>query len=308
MPRAIEAMREAFGLLDRGEVDAPVRTVIPLPALGGSFLVMAARAGDAFGAKLVTVAAENRLRGLAAVHAAVVMFDPTSGAPHALLDGESLTAIRTGAASGLATDLLARPDAARVAILGSGRQARTQLEAVCCVRKIETVSVWSQTRAHAARFAAEMVRVEGCPEEITVTASVEVAVDEADIICAATSSSQPVLLARHVGEGTHINGIGSFRKTMCEMEPELLGTARVVVDQRAAALAEAGEVIAAIERDLLTEDDLVELGAVVNGREAGRRGGAEITVFKSVGVAVQDVVAGRWMLADASGLEKTTHG
>lgn len=296
---AIGAMRDAFALLARGEVVMPLRSSVPLPGSEGTFLVMSARAGDVFGAKLVSVMPRNPARGLPAVHATVVMFDPETGAPAAVLDGESLTAIRTGAVSGLATDLLARPDARRVAIIGSGVQARTQLEAVCAVRQIDAVSVWSRTRANAARYAAEMTQRDWAPEEIVVVGSVAEAVAGADVVCLATAAAEPVLLAEHVRPGMHINAVGSFTPAMCEFDPAILGAARVVVDQREAAMAEAGEVIAAVDGGVIEESALVELGVVVAGREAGRQSGSQVTVFKSVGLAVQDVVAGTRLLSGA---------
>lgn len=291
MSRAIDVMREAFTLLARGEVEMPLRTAIPLPGQTGTFLVMSARAGKAFGTKLVTVLPNNPARGLPAVQSAVVMFDPDTGTPAALLDGGALTAIRTGAVSGLATDLLARRDASRVAIIGSGVQARTQLEAVCCVREIESVFVWSRTASHAAAFAGEMALRDGLPEKIAVASSVEAAVAGADIVCTATSSHAPLLLAEHIHAGLHINAIGSYTPEMRELDPTILGTARVVVDQREAALAEAGEVIAALREGLIDRDGLVELGDVVTGAAAGRKEPEQVTVFKSVGLAVQDVAA-----------------
>ncbi|HEX9729179.1 MAG TPA: ornithine cyclodeaminase family protein [Gemmatimonadales bacterium] len=291
MTRAIDVMREAFTLLARGEVEMPLRTAVSLPG-GGTFLTMSARAGSAFGAKLVAVLPHNPARRLPAVQAMVVMFDSESGAPAALIDGDALTAIRTGAVSGLATDLLARPDARRVAILGSGRQARTQLEAVCAVRAVDAVTVWSRSASNAGQFAAEMAGVGGVPRGIAVARSVAAAVDGADIVCTATPAARPILVAGHVRPGMHINAVGSFTRGMCEFEPGILRDARVIVDQREAALAEAGEVIAAVEGGLVPAEALIELGDLVNGAAVGRDHDRAVTLFKSVGLAVQDVVAG----------------
>lgn len=290
MDDAIEAMREAFALLDAGRVEMPLRASVPLEAPGGRFLVMAARAGGWYGAKLVTVLPDGPARDRPRVQAVLLLFDPATDAPVARFDAEALTAIRTGAASGLATGHLARQDATRVAILGAGAQARTQLEAVCRVRAIAEAAVWSRSPERAAAFGTAMREVPGMPPVRTCT-SVADAVKEADIVCAATASPVPVLGARHLRPGMHVNAVGSFRPDMRELEAGVLAGARVVVDQREAALAEAGEVIAAVRENALRADALVELGAVVTGRARGRERPEQITVFKSVGLAVQDVVA-----------------
>lgn len=291
MHSAIEAMRRAFRLLAAGQVDMPLRSAITLDSRGGTLLVMSARAGGWYGTKLVTVRPDHPARGLPRVHAVMVLFDPETGAPVAWLDAEALTAIRTGAVSGLATELLAREDATRVAIIGAGVQGRTQLEAVCCVRRITSARVWSRTPARAAQFAAEMRSVAGVPDDVAVAPSIDAAVDGADLVCLATPATAPVLLARHVRRGMHVNAVGSFRSTMCEFEPTMLSDALAVVDQREAALAEAGEVMAAVQTGVVSPADLVELGALVE--EAPPPDRARVTVFKSVGLAVQDVAVAR---------------
>lgn len=299
MREAIAAMRQAFGQLAAGRVDAPLRTALALPTERAVALVMPAR-GDTplgVGAKLVSVVPQNPSRGLPLVHAVVVLLDEATGVPAALVEGTTLTAIRTGAASGLATDLLARPDASRMAVLGAGAQARTQLEAVSCVRRIAMATVYSRTRARAERFAEEAGVALGVP--VRVADSARAAVREADIVCTATSAATPVLLAPDVAPGTHINAIGSYTPGMRELDPALVGRARVVVDQRAASLAEAGEVIAAVAAGLVSERDLIELGAVVIGAVQGRRGPDEITLFKSVGLAAQDLWAAAAAVAGA---------
>ena len=294
MPRAIDAMREAFAALASGRAVLPVRTAVPANG-GATMLVMPAKTENpaAIGAKLVTVFPANAGTKTPVVQAIVVLIDPNTGTPAAILDGTSLTAIRTGAASGLATELLARRDATRVALLGAGVQARTQLEAVACVRAVKSVAVWSRTRARAELLAKEVgngsfdVRVADSPND---------AARDAEIICCATPATEPLLGASDIAAGTHINAIGSFTPAMREIDPELLGCARVVVDQREAALEESGELIDAIALKLVRRETLIELGSIVTGASAGRRSPDEITVFKSVGLAVQDVVAGSWAL------------
>jgi ornithine cyclodeaminase len=301
MRDAIDAMRKAFGLLASGEAHAPLRTAIEIPKHDAVTLVMPAYlpVGNRLGAKLVSVFPDNATLDLPTIHAVVILLNAATGQPVALLEGTALTAIRTGAASGLATDLLARPDAATLAIVGSGAQARAQLQAVCCARKIEQVWVYSRTRQHAERFAAEIAGRDGVPASIEVTASAREAAAHADIICTATRSPTPVLLASEVRPGTHVNAIGSYTPDMREIDPNLVRAAGVFVDQRLAALAEAGEVIDCVKDGSVKESDLTELGEVVNGARPGRKTAEQITLFKSVGLAAQDITAGQQALTAA---------
>ncbi len=301
MSAAIEAMRDAFGQLYRGSAELPLRTVVPLEEGDAVLLVMPARCRLPLGVggKFVSVVPSNSARGLPLVNAAVLLVDPGTGRPAALLEGNALTAIRTGAASGLATDLLARPDAAHVAVIGSGVQARTQLEAVGAVRPITGASVYSRTREHAERFAREMGERLRLADGVGVASSVREAVRDADVVCTATSSSVPVLVPGDVEPGVHINAVGSYTREMREVDPALLARALVVVDQIEAAMAEAGEVVAAVEGGLIARAELVELGALVAGAVPGRRDERDVTLFKSVGVAVQDLAAGARAVAEA---------
>ncbi len=295
MPDAIDAMREAFAAVSGGDADVPLRTHIDLPGDRGATLTMSAvtKSPVRLGTKLLTLFPGNPGRNLPFIQGLIVMFDEATGRPSGLLEGMTLTALRTGAASGLATDLLARPHASRVAIIGSGTQARTQLEAMCCVRPIEEVAVYSRTPAHAAAFAKEMNERLDLPSPIRVAATAAEAADGADIICTATNASAPVLASADVAAGAHVNAVGSYTPDMRELDTELLARARIVVDQRSAALAEAGELIAAIDAGAVSEDGLIELGEIVSGVHAGsvRDNGGGVTVFKSVGLAVQDLCA-----------------
>lgn len=298
MRRAVEAMREAFIAVSEGRARIPQRIAIPVPEREGVTLVMPGyMPPDALGLKVVSVFPHNPERGLPTIAALVVMLDPETGAPVAMLDGTFLTAWRTGAASGLATDLLARPDAESLALIGAGAQARTQLLAVCAVRPIRRVRVYSRTPDRARAFVAAMRGEEGVPEDIDVAPTPEAAVAEADVVCTATNSPTPVFDGRALRPGTHINAIGSFTLQMRELDEETFRRAsRVVVDAREAALAEAGEVVWAIRQGILREQDLIELGEIAAGRQPGRRSAEEITLFKSVGLAAQDLVAARWVL------------
>lgn len=301
MPAAIDAVRKAFGLLSAGGANVPLRTAIEIPKHDAVTLIMPAylHMGNRLGAKIIAVFPNNHNLDLPVLHAVVVLLNAATGQPEALLEGKTLTAIRTGAASGLAADLLARSDARNLAIIGSGAQARTQLEAMCAVRKINRVWVYSPNRKHAEKFAEEMAGQSGAPTLIEVAESAGEAAAEADIVCTATNSSTPVIGPADVRPGAHINGIGSFTPAMREIDPELVRHTRIFVDQRQAALAEAGEVIACISHRWLDEADLIEIGDVINGKQPGRTGAEQITFFKSVGLAVQDVSAAQQALTTA---------
>lgn len=292
MPAAIDAMRDAFGQLSMGEATLPLRTTVSIPERNAVTLVMPARCRVplGLGGKFVSVFPENTSRGLPLIHAAIILLSPETGEVRALVDGTVLTAIRTGAASGLATELLARPDATRLAVIGAGTQARTQLQAVCCVRTISHVTVYSRTQGRARRFATEMAGQGGIPT-VEVVMSARAAVHEADVVCVATTSNTPVLQAEDIPAGCHVNAVGSYTPAMVELDPVLLGRSRVFVDQREAALAEAGELIVAVADGTIRQTDLLELGEVVRGAAAGRTARDQVTVFKSVGVATQDLCA-----------------
>jgi ornithine cyclodeaminase len=229
-----------------------------------------------------------------------MVLDSVTGRPQALLEGGTLTAIRTGAASGAATDVLARQDAVSVAIMGSGVQARTQLEAVCTVRDIHEVRLFSLDRQQAEKFAEELAGKGPIPPAITVTRDADSAVAEADIICTATTSTTPVFDGRLIKAGTHINGVGSFTPEMQEVDLTTVQRSLVVVDSRTAVLAEAGDLIIPLENGDIKEDHIfAELGEIVSGHLQGRERQDQITFFKSVGVAVQDAAAASIALKNA---------
>ena len=299
MPEAIDAMREAFGALANGKVDLPSRVHQRVGSTDLSTLTMPGVMSDPprVGAKLLTLNPANPTRSLPVIHGLVIMFDPDTGAPVGLLDGTAITALRTGAVSGLATDLLARRDAGILGVIGAGVQARSQLTAVCAVRAIREVRVWSRTPDRATDFARTMstperpVRVVGTPAE---------AVEEADVICTATPATRPLVGLAEVRPGVHVNAVGSYTREMQELGPHLIREARVVVDSIDAAMAEAGELIRAAEAGVIDPDNLIELGEVVNDRHPGRESEQEITLFKSVGLAVQDLAAASRALARAA--------
>jgi len=294
MPDAIEAMREAFIALSAGRATVPMRGA--LPSADGILLTMPSQLDDGWVVKIVGVNPGNAALGLPTVHAMLLVMDAATGVPQALMDGHALTAIRTGAASGLATDLLARPDAVTLGVIGAGVQARTQIEAVCAVRPIREIRVYSRSGAQA--LADEIKDSYGA--RIVVASSAAEALAGADVIVAATTSQTPVIHAADVQAGAHINGVGSFRPTMQEVAADMVVKARVFVDQRAAAWAEAGDLIIPRDQGLIAEDHIVgEIGEVAAGQIAGRTSPDEITFFKSVGNAAQDNVVARRVLAAA---------
>jgi ornithine cyclodeaminase len=285
----LDAVEAAYRDVAAGRDRSPLRSRVELPA-GDLLLMPGVREGGAGSTvKLVTVMPANAERALPTVQAIVVWFDASTGRPLALLDGEAVTALRTGAASGVATRLLARTDAETLAVIGAGGQAEWQVRAVAAARPIRRVLVHARTPASREAFAARMSSETRL--EVVASPTAEAAVREADVICCATTSSVPVFDAAWVRPGTHVNGIGAFRLGMIELPPELFARATLVaVDSRAASLAEAGDVVAAIEAGLVAGDDLVEIGSIDAGW-AERRPADAITVFKSVGLAIQAVAA-----------------
>lgn len=299
MPVAIDVMREAFGALAAGEATVPVRVVLETSHGVSLFMPAHLKERDSAGVKIVSVNEGNAQSGLPVIHAVVIVLDTLTGCPIALMDGTWLTALRTGAVGGLAADLLARKDAATVALFGAGVQARTQLEAVRCVRDITEVRVVSRTTKSAQDLAGELSGVDAIslddPDE---------AVAGADIIITATNSSTPVFNGALVGPGTHVTGVGSFTTEMREVDATLVERARVIVDHKEAALEEAGDIVGPIRDGLISEDVIAgEIGDIVLGRIAGRTEPEEITYFKSVGNAVQDVAVAARVLSVAEAEE-----
>jgi ornithine cyclodeaminase len=302
MAEAIGAMKTGYAQLSAGQVQAPLRTHLAVTETDSTLIMpFYAPEGGALGLKVVSVFGSNPPRGFPLIHALVFVVDAATGQPQALIEGSALTAIRTGAASGAATDILSRPDATTVAIFGSGVQARRQLEAVCTVRPIERVTVYTLDGAEA--FVQEMAGYGPVPKTIQIANSPVEAVRGADIICTATTSSTPVFDGHDLTPGCHINGIGSFTPNMQEIDAKTVQRSLVVVDSREAALAEAGDLIIPLNMGLITRDHIgTELGEVINGTKPGRKDESQITFFKSVGVAVQDAMAAGIIVRNGSSL------
>jgi alanine dehydrogenase len=271
MEELIPAMAKALRDLSAGKVQQPMRLVLPVAEHNGFFGVMPAYGGP-LGAKLVTFYPGNT--GVPTHHAMILLFSPETGEPLVTMDGRLITEMRTAAVSAVATDALARANASVLAILGSGVQARSHLEALRIVRKFHEVRVWSPRNA--SEFARQF--------EVTAAASAEEAVRGADVIVVATAATTPVLLGEWLSPGAHINAVGATRPNWRELDDETLRRARLYVEFREAAMKESGDVMAAGEI-------FAEIGEVMAHTKTGRESEEEITLFKSVGVAVEDIVA-----------------
>jgi ornithine cyclodeaminase/alanine dehydrogenase-like protein (mu-crystallin family) len=306
MPAAIAAMREAFAALSDGNVELPQRTHLAVQPHHGITLIMPAfvdgddPAEQSLAVKVVSVFERNPAAGLAAIQAAVIVLDPATGRPVALFEGATLTALRTAAASGVATDLLARPDSRRLALFGAGVQARFHIEAMCAVRSIDTVTIYSRTKEKAHQVVSEFASRPEIRLRITVAESPAEALRDADIVCATTTARQPIFDDADLPAGAHVNAVGSFTPQSCEIPPATVQRAVVFVDSISAAWDEAGDLIQPLEAGLISRQHVRgELGELILGRKSGRPNDNAVTFFKSVGVAVQDAVAARYALKNA---------
>jgi ornithine cyclodeaminase/alanine dehydrogenase len=292
MSEAMAAVELAFREHALGNVLMPLRTSIRPPAHNGVNLGMPAYIGgevDALGLKVVSVYADNPARhNLPTVIATVLLNDPRTGALLAVMDGTWLTAMRTGAASGVATKYLARTDARVATVLGAGVQARTQLMAICEARKIRRAYVYDIDSDRSRAYAVEMSARLGI--EILPTTDLRTAVEAADVLATASNAHEPIFPGEWIRPGTHINGVGSHAPKARELDSTTISRSLLVVDQKMACLAEAGDVIIPIQEGVITEAHIHgELGQVIAGQVAGRSSAEQITLFKSVGLAMQDV-------------------
>ncbi len=291
MDDLIDTMASALERFSTGRVVQPVRTVIPVHGDHAFFATMPALAKEpaALGAKLVTVFGSNAERGLPSHLATIVLLDPETGALVGLLDGRYITEARTAAVSAVSSRLLARKGASSLAILGSGVQARSHIEALARVHTLKQVTVWSPNAERRERFAAESAGHAPCP--VKAVAHAGEAVVGADLIVLVTSSPTPVLDSGWVKPGAHVMSVGACRPTQREMDPALTARARLFVDSREAALVESGDVVMGMAEGRFGADHVVaEIGELVHGAP-GRRDDREVTIFKSLGLAVEDVTA-----------------
>jgi len=298
MAEAMEAVSLALTEYSAGRADSPVRTNIPVPGSGGSALFMPALVEHAggLGVKFVSVFPRNKEIGKQTIYGTVVLADVETAEPIALLEASYLTALRTGAAAGVAARLLARQDAHTVGLIGTGGQAAMQLRGVISVRSIREVRLFDRHPDSAYKLAQEMSEEYAARKiKFVVGLTPEDAVRGVDIIMTATNSLNPVFPGDLVAPGMHISAIGSYRPGMQELPPGVISpSARVVVDSREAALEESGDLVIPIRDGLFRPEDIyAELGELTAGKKPGRERNDEITVYKSVGLAAMDMVVGR---------------
>jgi ornithine cyclodeaminase len=288
---AIPLVRAAMEALSAGRTRQLLRGIIDLDGENAFGVMPGSLDGGAFGAKLVSVFPGNVARGGLSHQGLVMILDPATGAPRAVVDAGVLTAIRTAAASAAATEALARPDAKRLAVLGTGEQARRHIDALRAVRSFSEVIVWGRDRERAEQLAAEMdARVASSPRE---------AVAEADIICTVTAASDPFLFAADIAPGTHINAVGSSRAGPAEIAGDLVVRSRFFADHRAGVLSQGAEFLNAKAAGLIGDDHVLgEIGEVLAGTLPGRVTATDVTLYKSLGSIVQDLACAAWLAAD----------
>lgn len=299
-PRLVEALRETF----RAGRVVTVRTPTNMPGGAGDRLFVSMLAMDLDGGaviKLLTILPENRPKGLLTVQGAIVVFSKT-GVPVATLDGTVVTHLRTGAASALASQYLSREDSSNLVVLGTGALAPTMAASHCAVRPIKRISVWGRRREQAeATATAIRARVPGV--EVAVTESIQNAVATADIVSSSTSSPTPILAGKWLRPGTHVDLVGSFQPTKRESDDDVVLRSRIFVDTFQGALHEGGDVVEPLSRGVIARERIEgELADLAAGRVRGRNNNDEITMFKSVGTAIEDLAAARMVVAAAGGM------
>jgi ornithine cyclodeaminase/alanine dehydrogenase-like protein (mu-crystallin family) len=298
---AIPLMREAMIALSAGRTRQLLRQVVPLND-GAMFGVMPGASQETFGAKLISVFPGNFAKGRQSHQGGLLLFDPVTGAPAALLHAGEITAIRTAAASAAATDVLARPDAAVLALLGYGEQALTHARAIGRVRGIRRIRVWGRHASRAKALARRLSQDLGVAAAAAATCAD--AVRDADIVCAVTAAAEPILLSADVPDGAHVNLVGASTAAFREADDALVARGRLFADHREGVLRQGGEVLHAIAAGLIGEDHVLgEIGEVMAGDKAGRLTANDVTIYKSLGSVVQDLAAGWWVHQRATALD-----
>ncbi|BDW81489.1 ornithine cyclodeaminase [Erythrobacter sp. Dej080120_24] len=296
MAECIELMRAAMIATSQGRTTQNPRQYMPIAGSNGKMAMMPGTIDDpaCFGIKLVCKYPRAAGDPLGTHVGMVMLFDSVEGVPLAMVEGSALTGIRTAAASGLATDLLARKDATRLAVIGTGEQARRHVAAMRAVRPIARIAVWGRNAAAAQAFARSLEDEHGLPVDAAATSAAAVA--GADVICTATASATPVLCGADLAEGQHLNLVGAAIPTSAEVDDAAVARGRFFVDLRAAAMAAAGELLGAIERGKVGQDHIRgEIGEVAGGNVAGRQSERDITIYKSLGIAAQDLAAAHYL-------------
>ena len=300
MEQCIPLMEAALASLARGEVQLPLRPVIRIPDTNNYFGVMPAYSASlrAIGAKLISVFPGNHGTTLDSHQGAVALFDGKTGSIVSVMDAASITAIRTAAVSGVATKLLARADASTVAILGAGVQGRTHIDAMLAARPFKRVIVWSRTPKHAHALVESAAKHHTAAFEVAGDAAA--AVGNADVVCTVTASREPVLEGAWLRDGAHINAVGASLPSARELDTATIRRSRVFVDRRESALNEAGDLLIPLKEGAFKAEHIVaEIGELLTGAAKGRRDECEITLFKSLGIAVEDLACAHWLYGRA---------
>ena len=300
MGECIDLMHRTMSAVSAGRVVLPLRSVLVMPGELGMMGNMPGYLGEpeCFGVKLVSLIPRNKPPQYSSHLGIVLLFEVEHGQPVAMLDAAEITAIRTAAASGLATRLLAKPDASDLAILGAGEQASSHLAAMLCVRKLRRIRVWGRDEDKAAAFAL----TEGAKHKVTieVVSTPREAVTGADIICTVTKAREPILLGEWIGPGAHLNVVGSSISTTAEIDTTAVVKSRFFVDYRSSTITEGGEYLRALRSGAITpEHILAEIGEVANGSKIGRTSPRDVTLYKSLGIAPQDLASAHYVLQKA---------
>jgi ornithine cyclodeaminase/alanine dehydrogenase-like protein (mu-crystallin family) len=299
MSECIDVMAQAFGDLEHGFLSQPLRAFWAPPGVKGGTMWMAAHRSapkPTFGTKLLFVLQDNPSRGLDSHQGQVILADGETGQLRALLDASAVTAIRTAAVSALATRLLSRDEASVLAIIGTGVQARKHLESIPLVRYVTRALVAGSTPAHARAFVDAARAAAPCP--LVAAENAEAAVREADIVVTVTDSPTPVIKREWLRPGTHVNAVGASRPTQWEIDPRIYADAVVFTDRRESLCAEAGDYLRAVADGLIVGTERIgELGELITGKRTGRTSGDQLTLFRSLGLAIEDLAAAEYVVA-----------
>ena len=308
MAECVELMQRTMIAVSEGRVVLPLRSILRMPGDRGMMGVMPGYLAEpeCFGIKLVSLIPRNKPPQYSSHLGLVLLFEAEHGRPVALLDAAAITAIRTAAASGLATRLLARPDAGDLTLLGAGEQAQSHLEAMMCVRRLRRIRIWARDGGKARLFA----QTEGAKHRVAIETcnTAQDAVTGADIICTATKAREPILLGEWLAPGAHLNVVGSSIAAAAEIDTPAVAKARFFVDRRESTENEGGEYLRALKAGAITKDHILgEIGEVANGSKVGRRSPLDVTLYKSLGIAPQDLASAHYVLekARAAGVGQT---
>ena len=303
MHECISVMENMFRSLAKGDCLQPLRSLMWLPDHSGLLGMMPGYATGTgasilpgtpaiLGIKIITIFHANHSKGLPSHQGVVILFDATDGTPLLLLDAAEITAIRTAAASAVATSLLSRKNASRLAILGTGEQAEKHIEAIAKIRDLTDITIWGRNPSHAEALTSRLQP--HCPVKFHIAATPQQAVRDADIICTVTSSPTPILQGAWISAGTHINAVGSCTPSTRELDSAAVQKASLFTDRYESLFREAGEFLIPKSEGLLSEDDVQgEIGEILTQRRRGRNNASEITLFKSLGIAAEDLFAAR---------------